>query len=288
MTFSRILFRGFSAANCSVPSLMLLGMLYGWYEGAEIVISDTNGIRELLAPLGDGPPPEEVVTMGNGCLACVWLVVTVFGGPWVVAGIIGRLRDRMTGPGLATGTFAAHAEMFYAPMLVLTLTHVAVELLLAIPLGMLGMAISEMPSETGLGFVFPKALSALANNGVGLVFLFASAVVVTEYGGAIASLRTAVSCLWRHLADAAKLFVVVGALELAWWLPQQGLLLVFQQHLPILALLGVLTAVVAPYIRLLSMSWVVSLWLARRPGALEIVDLAEVELPTAADGAEGT
>jgi hypothetical protein len=287
VTFGRILQRGFFAANRSLAGLALLIVVYGTYEGVSIVMSDTAGIRELLAPLGAGPPPEDVVTMGSGCIACVWLFVTVFGGPWVVGGIIGQLRDRMSAPDQPAGNFGWHAEMFYMPILVLTLTYLAVELLLTVPVWLLSMGIAELPAQSGLAELLPKGISAVISKAMSLVFMLAIAIVVTEYEGPFRSLKIAFSFLKRHVADIAMLFVVAGALHLAWWLPQQGLLLVFQQHLPILAVLGTFSAVIAPYIMLLSMAWMVSLWLARRPGAIEIVDLTDVELPTAPNGAGG-
>jgi hypothetical protein len=292
VTFGRILQRGFFAANRSLAGLALLIVVYGTYEGVSIVMSDTAGIRELLTPLGAGPPPEDVVTMGRSCFACAWLFVVVFGGPCVVGGIIGQLRDRISAPDQPAGNFGWHAEMFYLPILVLTLTSLAVALLLTIPVWLLSMGISELPSLSGLAEPLPKGISAVIGKGVSLVFMLAIAIVVTEYEEPFRSLKIAFSFLKRHVADFAMLFVVVGALHLTWWLLQQGLLLVLwwlsQQGLLLLAVLGTVTAVIAPYIMLLSMAWIVSLWLARRPGAVELVDLVDVELRAGADGGELT
>jgi hypothetical protein len=283
MTFVRILLRGFSAANRSLAGLVLLIVFYGTYEGVGIVFSDLAGI--LLEPLAEEPPPDEVVTMGHGCCACVWLIATAVGGPWIKGGIIGQMQDRMSAPALPPGNFGMQAEMHYMPMLVLSLAFWLINIVLQVPVALLGMGISELPSHPGLAELLPKAINALIGQGLGLIFMLAAAVVVTEYEEPFAALKITFSFLTRHIADVAMLFVVVGALNLTSWLPRQGLLLLFRWHLPTVAVLGAVTAVYEPYVMLLSMAWAVSLWLARRPGAIEIVDLTEVELPQAADGA---
>lgn len=278
MSFTRILLRGFSAARGCLAGLMLLVVLYGWFDGAEIVFGDTVDIRAVLAPLGDGPPPEDLVPMVRGCLTCVWLPVTLFGAPWVVGGMIGQLRDRMIGRDVPTASFGTHAEMFYVPILVLSLTFLAVQLLLTIPLGLLEMALSGAASHPDLAKLLSKARGALIGGGIKLVFILASTVVVTEYEEPFASLKRALLFLRRHIADGVKLLAAVIALRLAWWLPQQALRLICQQHLTMLAVLGAITAVCNSWIMLQSVAWTVSLWLARRPGEEQILDVTDVEL----------
>lgn len=290
-SFGEVLSRGVRAANRSVTGLLLLFLLYGWFQGVSLVVGGAFASDPTIFQVqpGQQPPAELVWMMGYGCISCVWLLVMVFGGPWVAGGILGQLKDRMTAPEAEPGPFRPYASRYYVRLLLLTVVYVGIFLLLYLILMLVGMMIAASvlqgdamdpqnlqqlnmhPANIAAGALFLLALAAMI-----VVFNLANAGVVVEEWDAWTSLGRAWGFVRSHAGDAVKLFLVITGLGCVMWSLYWIPAVLELREIPVLAILGLLMAAYFPYMIMLGLAFGVSLWLARRP------DVSGAE-PTAAE-----
>lgn len=279
-SFGQILSRGLRAAHRSTAGLLLFFLLYGWYQGAGLVFGAAVGSDPRLFQMqpGQAPPPELLWLMGYGCFSCVWILVTLFAGPWVAGGVIGQLRDRVAAPDAPVGSFRAYASAYYGRFLLLTVLYLATLFVLYLVLMLVGMLIAgsalqgeplgpaqlqslnSHPANIASGVVFGFALAAVA-----VLFNLADSAIVVEQVDAISGLGRAWSFMTRRFGDAFRLFLVYAALGVPVGLLYSGPALLQLRELPVLAVVGVLLACYFPYLIMIDLAFAISLWLARHP-----------------------
>lgn len=277
MTFGQILARGVSAANRSITALILLFVLYGIFQGASLVIGGLMTPNMMAPQPGQPPPPELGLFMAFGCFSCIWMLIMVFGGPWITAGAAGQLRDRIERPGETAGSFVGYGGRFYLQVLVLTLIFVVVVFVMYLIIGLVTMAV--LYDEFGFPMMQPQqvrefqlhpvnialnTLGGLFLAALAIVFCLANVIVVVEYSDAFTALGQAFSFIRRRFVDTAKLwgvtfFLLLIFLGLSWTVQLAGI-----HSPPILVAMGTGASFYTPYAMLLILAWTVSLWLARK------------------------
>jgi hypothetical protein len=291
MTFGEVISRGVSAAHRSITGLILFFLLYGLFQASAVVAGGLMQPEAFAVPQGPGPPqlpPEFPMIMAYGCFSCIWLLVMVFAGPWVTAGTLGQLHDRIQHPGSAPQSFAGYAGRFYVPLLILTLILVVIVVVAFMILGLLSAAITfdEMGGfpmqpaqarqlQTHPVNVASNVLGTLLMVSLALVFNLANSIVVIEHMDALTALGKAFEFVRRQIGDAGKLWVVNVLLALVMSGIGWSVQILEIHNLPMLLVLGMVIAVYLPYVLVLNLSWSVSLWLARTATSTEDTSGAE-------------
>lgn len=280
MTFGQVLSRGVSAAHRSVPALICLFLLYGLHQGASLVVGGLVTPESVTMQRGQTFPAEFGMLMAFGLLSCAWLVVMVFVGPAVTAGVVGQLRDRLRAPGEAPGSFAGYGGRFYVQLLILTVIFVVIAVLVSIIVGLLAAAV--VFEQLGSMMMQPQQMEefqthplVIGTNVLNILFLvtlavvliLAQSIVVLEYTDPFTAIGRALGFIWARLGDTSRLWGITACLALPAW----GMSWIVQglgiHSLPVLLILGTLLSVFVPYALLLLLAWSVSLLLARRPEA---------------------
>ena len=288
MTFGQVLSRGFSAANRSIVGFVLLMFLYGTFQASSLVVGGLMSPESMVVQPGQPPSPEFAMLIGYGCASCIWMLVMVFAGPYVLAGIVGQLRDRIQNPGDDSGRFTGYSGRFYLPMLVLTLIFSTIICVLYLGAGLASSAVmfdqmgGMQPEQIQEFQKHPVSLAAglfamVLVIGVSVIFNLANSIVVIEYMDAFTALGRAFEFVRRQILDATKLWVVSGLLALFLWSVYWTVQFLELHSLPLLLVFGAVVGIYVPYMILLIQAWSVSLWLARTPASSE--DIAGAESP---------
>lgn len=276
MSFSRILSRGTRAANRTPKALVLYIVVLGLFQGLSTVAGGLMPIEALQMQPGQAPSPQLFWLIGFGCFSCVWGLVMIFVTPWITAGAVGQMRDRLTRPDGSAAAFAEHASRYYRRMLIIGIIWLLIFVVLWAILAGVGLAIvsaqggdvnpqkidelNTHPANIASGIVLLLLLSAL-----GVWFAVAQAVVVADDQTALSSLSRACRFCTGHTAEAFKLFLLFLVLGAGMVLITQLPALLGAKNLGVLALAGLLLALYFPYIILLELGWATSLYLARIP-----------------------
>jgi hypothetical protein len=284
-SFGEILSNGVRATNRSRTGLLLLFLLYGWFQGLGLVVGSVIASDPTFFQVQPGQPPPAALVwmMAYGCGSCIWLIAMVLGGPWVAGGVLGQLRDRIVTPEAQPGPFRDYASSFYGRLLLLTVIYVAIFLVLYLILMLVGALVAG--SAFADGAVQPQQLQQLnthpaniaagvgfmlVSSAVGVLFLLTNAGVVVEQWDALTALGRAAGFIRQRSGDAFRLFLIVAALACVlyafYWIPT----LLELRDATVVAVLAVLMACYFPYMIMLEMAFGMSLWLARRPQSDEL------------------
>ena len=273
MTFGQVLLRGLSAANRSIVGMVLLILLFGLLQASSVIIGGLSPADRV-----DFTP----FAMGYSCFSCFWVLVIVIAGPWVTAGVVGQLRDRIDQPGDVPESFAEYGGRFYLRLFALTLILFSVLILLSLILGLAAWAVmfeqfDGLPTQPAQLQQLQTHPASMAIDILGkmsmcaILFLFnlATSIAVIERTDVLASLGRAFDFIRGNVWDTGRLFGASALLAVISW-GTGAIPTLFDIHaFPVLLVLGVVTGIFVPYMLLLNLAWAVSLWLARTPASTE-------------------
>lgn len=290
MPFSSVVSRAFAAANRSIPGILFCIVLFGIPQAMGIILGPYMTTQVQPKP-GQPPGPEMLLMMGFGCFSCVWLLVIIFGAPWVYGGILGQHRDHIHHPGQPPGSFSEYAGRCYARMLGMTAIVLGVCFAIMIPIGCIGWVLAMSQLQGPGGQIDPQKMQELAQHpiniaagvlmivwmtAIGTLFNPAYVILWGEDESITSSMKKSYRLLRDNRSDAVKLFFVYLLLGMVMWVlrPVIGVLQI--KAMPVIVPIGIALGFYVSYLPVLNFGIATSLYLARKPAVEpETADIPE-------------
>lgn len=276
-SFQELIRSGWRAANDTWYAAVLMFVLYGPQAigGAAIAMLVVGEDFQKFQTNPATAPSWPLIAMSIfGIGNCFWMIIALFGMPWVHGAAAARIRERLVSPERRHMSFVDAGNRVYGRVLVLTLIKWVLVGACGVPNMAASLYVSDgalfQPNNTEAAMEMSRhplvmavsVLTVVAAAAVGIAWLLSIAAVVAEDQGFIGAIDRAAGFIKERRRDTWRLYLLMVAVVVPPFLLQQGAMLIgFGWTLVATTTLSVIFAV---YMELVVMGVVIATYLNRR------------------------